>query len=875
MAVDIGPKIGIDGEREFRYQIQQTNQALKTLAAEERAVVSAFDDEADAEKKAAAQKDVLNRQIETQRDKLKLLEKGLQESAAMYGESDTRTMKWQEAVHTATATLNKMESELARVDDGVDEATDSLEEAGNAATSWADVMKGSLCADMVKAGLQKTVELIKSMSTAFWDASKAGAAYADEILTLATTSGLAVDTLQEYRYMADLVDVSVDTITGSLTKLTSSMNKARDDEGDTADAFRQLGVTIKDQNGALRKNSDVFNDVIDALGQIGNETERDALAMTVFGKSAKDLNPLIAAGSEKLQDLAKEAHDTGYVLDNTALEALGRQQDAMDRFAKKTEAVGNAFAVNMAPGIEKAYNTMSEVFDNPRVERGFNAISESIGNVISGAADLAAQVLPELFSVFNFGDERLRLYNETQLELVNTAEELKSSHENLMAEYRGKAEGIVEETERIQNLWAELTTLADETGKVNDADKERVDYILKELNDALDTEYERNGNIIAQYQEMQKEIRNIIKEREAEKLLAAYEEKYTQARENMNNALQKAGALYPQVQAAQEAYNQAVADLAAFWAANEDAYNEADEAGEDAILRKAQQFQKAKADAEAALKLLQQDYDEASASAQGYYETVDRYERAQSAMLQENYVDVVRILADELGVTMDYYRRKKELNEQDKKDLQDKIDSASLAIEEYKRNLKAGLVGFSETGLKELQDYVDEAKRILDGKAVADYWVAGLIKGLNNKENLDKIEKASYTTANTIIKTTKVTMQIKSPSRVAAQIGEMWDAGLVKGIEDREAELSKAAAGLADTIITSSTPSGAVQTGYGNAMTASGAYGGTGTSSYTTNMGGIAVYVNGAGAVNEEALAQQIAVQLTDQLQRAQRGGRR
>ena len=39
MAVDIGPKIGIDGEREFRYQIQQTNQALKTLAAEERAVV--------------------------------------------------------------------------------------------------------------------------------------------------------------------------------------------------------------------------------------------------------------------------------------------------------------------------------------------------------------------------------------------------------------------------------------------------------------------------------------------------------------------------------------------------------------------------------------------------------------------------------------------------------------------------------------------------------------------------------------------------------------------------------------------------------------------------------------------------------------------
>ena len=875
MAVDIGPKIGIDGEREFRYQIQQTNQALKTLAAEERAVVSAFDNEADAEKKAAAQKDVLNRQIETQRDKLKLLEKGLQESAAMYGESDARTMKWQEAVHNATATLNKMESELARVDNGVDDATDSLEEAGDAATNWADVMKGSLCADMVKAGIQKMVDLVKSAATAFWDASKAGAAYADEILTLATTSGLAVDTLQEYRYMSDLVDVSVDTITGSLTKLTSSMNKAREDEGDAADAFKQLGVTIKDQNGQLRKNEAVFNDVIDALGEIGNETERDALAMTIFGKSAKDLNPLIAAGSEKLQDLAKEAHDTGYVLDNTALEALGRQQDAMDRFAKKTEAVGNAFAVNMAPGIEKAYNTMSEVFDNPRVERGFNAISESIGNVISGAADLAAQVLPELFSVFNFGDERLRLYNETQLELVNTAEELKSSHENLMAEYRGKAEGIVEETERIQNLWAELTTLADETGKVNDADKERVDYILNVLNDALGTEYERNGDIIEQYQTMQKEIRNIIKEREAEKLLEAYEENYTQARENMNKALETAGALYPQVQAAQEAYNKAVSEEAAFWAENRAAYEEADDQEADRILRKSQTFAKAKADAEKTLNDLKADYEDASDSAASYYETVDRYERAQSAMLQENYVEVVRILADELGATMDYYRRKKELNEQDKKDLQDKIDSASLAIEEYKRNLEAGLVGFSEAGLKELEDYVQEAKDILDGKSIGQAYLDGLKQGLKDPDKISDIVKAAKGVGSAITKATKEVLLIASPSRVGTWIGQMWDEGLIKGLEDRETKLAKAAEGLADTIVDASTPTGATVAGYANALTASGTYDSTSSRSYTTNMGGITIRVDGAGAVNEDVLAQRITAQLTSQLQRAQRGGRR
>lgn len=875
MAVDIGPKIGIEGEREFRYQINQTNQALKTLAAEEKAIVSAFDAEADAEKKAAAQKDVLNRQIETQRDKLKLLEKGLQESAQMYGESDTRTMKWQQSVHEATATLNKMESELARVDDGVDEATDSLEEAGDAATGWADVMKGSLLADAIKAGLQKMVDLVKGAASAFWDASKAGAAYADEILTLATTSGLAVDTLQEYRYMADLVDVSVDTITGSLTKLTSSMNKARDDEGDTADAFKQLGVTIKDQNGQLRKNSAVFNDVIDALGQIGNETERDALAMTIFGKSAKELNPLIAAGSEKLEDLAKEAHDTGYVLDNTALEALGRQQDAMDRFAKKTEAVGNAFATKMAPGIEKAYDTMGDVFDSPRVQRGLDVVATGIGNIISNAADLASRVLPNLLSVFAFGDERLRLYNDAQLEIVNRGDKIIESHEQMMSEFSTNAQGIIDEAERTTALWKELQTLADENGKVKGANHDRAQVLINELNEALGTEYKLNGNIIEQYQDMQKEIAGLIKKQEAEALIAAGKDTFAEADKKRNEMLQAAADLVPQIDAASHAYEVAAKDYAKALEYAE-RFKDGTEEGETKRLRYLEKYRKAVFDTRDTLKGLTDDYTNYSNQAQEMFAKVDEWQRAQEAAAREDYNAVVAILAVEMGVALDYYREKQKLNEQEKKDLSDKISAMERRIAEYKKNLKAGLVGFSEAGLKELEDYVAEAKRILDGKAVADYWVAGLIKGLNNKQNLDNLEKATYNTANTIVKTTKVTMQVKSPSQVAAWIGEMWDAGLIKGIEDRQAELAKAATGLADTIIDYSTPAGATTSGYANALTAApvGAYGGTGPSSYTTNMGGITVMVDGAGAMDEDVLAQRIAVQLTHELQRSQRGGR-
>ena len=70
---DIGPKIGIEGEAQFRRELAQINQGMKTLDAEAKAVAAAMQDETDAEKKAAAQKDVLNRKILSQKEKLEKL----------------------------------------------------------------------------------------------------------------------------------------------------------------------------------------------------------------------------------------------------------------------------------------------------------------------------------------------------------------------------------------------------------------------------------------------------------------------------------------------------------------------------------------------------------------------------------------------------------------------------------------------------------------------------------------------------------------------------------------------------------------------------------------------------------------------------------
>ena len=131
MSVDIGPRIGIDGEKEFRQELTNINQQIRTLGSEMKAVTSAFDAGDRSEEALAAQTDVLNRQIDAQRQKLQQLQKGLDAAADKYGEADTKTLRWAQAVNDARADLNKLEAQLKSTTGEVDDLGDSMDEAAS------------------------------------------------------------------------------------------------------------------------------------------------------------------------------------------------------------------------------------------------------------------------------------------------------------------------------------------------------------------------------------------------------------------------------------------------------------------------------------------------------------------------------------------------------------------------------------------------------------------------------------------------------------------------------------------------------------------------------------------------------------------------
>lgn len=417
---NINTKFTLSGEKEYKQAISEIGSGMKVLDSEMRKVSSAYAQNADSVEALNAKNDVLERKISTQAEKIEYLRAALQQSAERYGEADKRTMQWQASLNNAEAELNNLNNQVDENNQKIAESEKGMGNLGdvvNGLTSklgiqLPDSMKssmnamGSLDASSLAlaGGFAAVAAAIVKAEKAMISMTKESAAFADNIITLSMQTGQSTQQLQEFAYASELIDVSVDTLQGSLTKLTNNMQDTMNGTGNAKASFDELGVSVTNAvDGSMRSANDVFYETIDALGKVKNETERDAMSMDIFGRSAQDLNPLIIQGSKTLKAYADEAHNMGYVLDDEALSALGAVDDAYQRLQKTQEGVKNQLAVEFAPYLEEFYGdltsgikTIGSTLQQSGLVDAFGMLLETAGDIIAPMDTLSNDKVPAL-----------------------------------------------------------------------------------------------------------------------------------------------------------------------------------------------------------------------------------------------------------------------------------------------------------------------------------------------------------------------------------------------------------------------------------------------------------------------------------------------
>ena len=418
----------MEGEKEQKYRknIERLSASMDVLDAEMRKVSAKYADNAESAELSAAKTDLLTQKISLQYDKIDNLKAALEEAAENYGSNAVETLRWEKELNNAEAELYKLNGQLKNNTEQVEDTTTATEDAGQSMGNLGDVVNGLTS----KLGIQLPDSMKQSMNamgsldasslalaggfaavaTAIVKAEKAlismtkeAASNADDLLTLASVTGMTTDSVQELNYMADLTDVSMDRIKDSLKETTNKMQEAAAGTGDAYDAYQRLGVEITNADGSLRSAQDVFYDTIDALGEIKNQTERDALAMDLMSESAQELNPLIDLGGEKMRAYAQEAHDMGYVLDNDALKSLQGVDDAYSRLQNTQEGVKNQLAAEFAPYLEEFYGdltsgikTIGSTLQQSGLVDAFGMLLETAGDIIAPMDTLSNDKVPAL-----------------------------------------------------------------------------------------------------------------------------------------------------------------------------------------------------------------------------------------------------------------------------------------------------------------------------------------------------------------------------------------------------------------------------------------------------------------------------------------------
>jgi phage-related minor tail protein len=439
---------------QFKVEAAEFNDALKDIRNETTKLNKEFKLEQEQLKASGTEAEKLESRMtylakkhELAAKEVALTKEQLNKAKAAFGENADEVKALENKLLDAELAYQRVENQVASTSKALDDSKNKWKAASQAVGDFGD--KASKAGDKmapISAAAGAALGGMVGMAV------KAGAA-ADDINTLAKVTGLSTEEIQKFQFASDQIDVSMDTLTGSMSKLTKNMAGARDASAgvtlsleeqekqaiaiekaqikyneavkkhgvnsleardaslklkDVQDstpaalkgaalAFDTLKVKVTDAQGKLRDNEAVFNDTIKALGSVKNETERDALAMQIFGKSAQELNPLILGGADALKEIGDAAASRGLILSQEELDQANALNDSLDQLKAEGMAGLMSMGSQLAPILIPMFQALSEGLSG--LVTWFSSLDEGTLKLILTILAVVAAVAPVLMFI--------------------------------------------------------------------------------------------------------------------------------------------------------------------------------------------------------------------------------------------------------------------------------------------------------------------------------------------------------------------------------------------------------------------------------------------------------------------------------------------
>lgn len=398
MGYNIGPKIGIDGEAEFRKQIRDINSEYKALEAETRALTAAYEAQGDEQGKLEKQTGQLEKQIDAQKRKMKLLEDAVSKAADKFGENSIEATRLRGALYDTQATVADLESELGDTNrkltslaEGLEEVGNEAEDAGDSILDFGDILNANLAADLIEDVLDELADVVADFAKGTLEAaSDVNAAGSQFEQTFGDMEDAARKTLEG---ISDKTKIAVTRMQGDFTKMYAFTKTAGADSevamdiagrameaaADSAAYYDRSIEEVTEQLQSFLKGN-YENDA--ALGISATETTRNAKANEIYATSfnklseAQKVDVLLAmveagnAASGALGQAAREA-DSWVNVQGELNEAIHQFQATLGQPALKA-------AIPIVQSITEGIYDLTEKSDWQKLDDGISDFVSSM-----------------------------------------------------------------------------------------------------------------------------------------------------------------------------------------------------------------------------------------------------------------------------------------------------------------------------------------------------------------------------------------------------------------------------------------------------------------------------------------------------------------
>lgn len=509
MPVNIGPKIGIDGEKEFRQNLNSISQQLKTLGTEMKAVTSAFDANDKSQENLANQSQVLTEQLSLQEKRIAEIQKALDHARSNYAENSNQVQRWQQAMNNAVAELNKTRSQLSKVQsemDGTEDSTKDLTDALNDVGGASEKASGGLSSmtvamgNLISSGIQAAASAVADLVSSLWNLDESTEEYRraqGRLNTAFEAAGYGADTAQQaYKAFYGILG-DTDTATEA-SQLLAQLAESEEDVATWTEIAAGVSGTFGDSlpiEGLIEaanetaKVGEVTGTLADALNWVGISEDEFNAKLAAAG-SESERNRLIMETLSNQYDQAAQA----FYRNNEALVASRNAQAQMDAVTAKLgntiANVKNQLTANLLP----ALSGLADAFNG--ILTGAPGATEAFSQAIQGLIDAVVDMLPQ------FLDTGLQIISSVVNGIVQALPELAQAGVEIIGQIVATiTENLPQVLDVGLQLLDQLTSgiesgLPDMVSRIPQIITEFLDYLTGELPTILDKGVEILNNLV-------------------------------------------------------------------------------------------------------------------------------------------------------------------------------------------------------------------------------------------------------------------------------------------------------------------------------------------------------------------------------------------